>query len=327
MKIYTKNGDQGNTTLYDGTGMPKSNPYFDFLGTVDELTSAIGVARAHIQEPDLVEGLHNQQKILIQLMGEVAKYPAAKGYLQSEHVTALEHDIDAYTRKMPKNKEFICPGNYPASAHLHLARTICRRAERSLYSVEEQGATISEYIKKFMNRLSDYLFTLARYMDFVSDIEALVKGQMKTIAPTGLSHPKTLDLKKSVALIEKVEKEAAKMGLSVVIAIANEAGHTIAVHSMDGALLASFELATNKAFTSVAVKMSTEDLGKASAPGQSLYGIQFSHGGRIVNFGGGIPLYEGEAIIGAIGVSGGSAEEDVALAKFGVKALGELIKS
>lgn len=323
MKIYTKNGDKGKTTLFDGTSLHKDDDYFEFLGTVDELTSQLGLAKAHISNETLKGEIHKHQQAFIQLMGEVAKYEQSKGYINQDLIKSLEEAIDCYTAKMPANDQFLCPGDHVASAHFHVARTICRRAERRLYSLENKGARITATIKSFINRFSDYLFTLARYVDFVENIEELVKKEMQGRQKQQLPKAHILNLNKAVHIMKQVEAEAARMGLDVVIAIANEAGHIMAIHSMDGALIASFELAMNKAFTSVAVKMSTEALGEVSAPGQSLYGIQFSHGGKIVNFGGGELLKKSDTIIGAIGVSGGSADEDVALARFGAKLINE----
>lgn len=119
------------------------------------------------------------------------------------------------------------------------------------------------------------------------------------------------------ALIAKVQRKAAEMGLAVVVAVADASGRPVAVQSMDGAYIASFDIALNKSFTSASLKMSTEKLGTLSRPGESLYGIQFTNGGKIVIFGGGETLEVNEKIVGAIGVSGGSAAEDTYLAAYG----------
>ena len=119
------------------------------------------------------------------------------------------------------------------------------------------------------------------------------------------------------ALIAKVQQKAAEMGLAVVVAVADASGRPVAVQSMDGAYIASFDIALNKSFTSASLKMSTEKLGTLSQPGESLYGIQFTNAGKIVVFGGGEPLTVNEKIVGAIGVSGGSAAEDTFLAAYG----------
>lgn len=117
-------------------------------------------------------------------------------------------------------------------------------------------------------------------------------------------------------LIEAVQKKASEQGVRVVVAVADAGGNPVSVQSMDDAYLASYDIAVNKAYTSVALKMSTERLASLAAPGGSLYGIQFTNGGRIVIFGGGQPLQKGDKFVGGVGVSGGSAEQDTAFAAY-----------
>ena len=134
-----------------------------------------------------------------------------------------------------------------------------------------------------------------------------------------------MTLKLANALIEKVKAKAVEMGLPVVVAVADKAGRPVAVQCMDDAYIASYDIAVNKAFTSASLKMSTETLSHLSGPGDSLYGIQFTNGGKIVIFGGGEPLEAEGKIIGALGVSGGSAEQDTELAAYGKAILKEVI--
>ena len=119
-------------------------------------------------------------------------------------------------------------------------------------------------------------------------------------------------------LIEKVEQKARDMGMRIVVAVSNKAGHPVAVECMDGAYIASYDIALNKAFTVVALKMPTVQLKPLAQPGAPLYGIQFTNNGKIVIFGGGVPLRNksGE-IIGGLGVSGGTEEQDTDLANYG----------
>lgn len=127
----------------------------------------------------------------------------------------------------------------------------------------------------------------------------------------------SMPLAKAVELIGKIEAKAAEWDMRVVTAVSDAAGRPVAVHCMDGAYIGSFDVALNKTYTSIAFQMSTAQLGSLSGPGGSLYGIQFTNNGRIVIFGGGEVLKRGEAIVGALGVSGGSAEQDTALAAYG----------
>ena len=129
-----------------------------------------------------------------------------------------------------------------------------------------------------------------------------------------------MTLSRAEALCDAVLREAERMGVKAVVCVADGSGHPRVMKSMDDAYLASYDVAVNKAYTVVALKMSTMTLKPLAQPGGSLYGIQFTNGGRIVIFGGGDPLTDGKgAIIGGLGVSGGSEEQDTALAAFGSK--------
>jgi uncharacterized protein GlcG (DUF336 family) len=121
-------------------------------------------------------------------------------------------------------------------------------------------------------------------------------------------------------LIESAEKEANEIKVPIVISIVDEGGNFVACHRMDDALLVSVDIAQNKAWTSVAMKMPTADLAEAAGMGKELYGINTTNNGRVVVFGGGIPLYENGQIIGAVGVSGGSVEEDMRVAQAAINA-------
>lgn len=134
-----------------------------------------------------------------------------------------------------------------------------------------------------------------------------------------------MTLQRAVSLIERVERRAEELGMRVVTAVSDGAGRPVAIHRMDGAYIGSFDVALNKAFTSVAFQMSTEELGKLAAPGASLYGIQFTNEGKIVIFGGGEPLYAEGKLIGAVGISGGTAEQDTTLAAYAGEIFKEVI--
>lgn len=139
-----------------------------------------------------------------------------------------------------------------------------------------------------------------------------------------MSGPQQMTLELAKALIEKVEAKAREMKVNAVVAVSDKAGRPVAVHCMDDAYIASFDIALNKTYTSASLKMSTAQLGTLSQPGEPLYGIQFTNEGKIVIFGGGEPLEAEGNIIGALGVSGGTAEQDTALAAYGKQAFKEV---
>ena len=119
-------------------------------------------------------------------------------------------------------------------------------------------------------------------------------------------------------LISAVMKKAEEMGVKAVVAVSDRHANPLSVQCMDDAYIASYDIALNKAYTVTALKMPTTDLKRLAAPGGDLYGIQFTNGGKIVIFGGGVPLYDSTGrLVGGLGVSGGSEEQDTALAEFG----------
>ena len=158
--------------------------------------------------------------------------------------------------------------------------------------------------------------------DITNAVRAVI-SQMKDAAPAQekkhvckcKKHVMTLAL--ANALTEKVKAKAAEMGVNVVIAVSDKAGRPVSVQCMDDAYIASFDIAINKTYTSASLKMSTAQLAELSQPGQDLYGIQFTNNGKIVIFGGGEVLEADGHIVGALGVSGGSAAEDTAIAAYG----------
>jgi len=154
--------------------------------------------------------------------------------------------------------------------------------------------------------------------------EKLVAQVVRSVIKESAKERK-MTLQLAVALIEKVEERAKSLGVPVVIAVSDASARPVAIHCMDGAYIGSYDIALNKTFTSVGFKMSTEQLGKLSQPGQPLYGIQFTNDGKVVIFGGGEPLMSGNIMIGAIGISGGTASQDTGLAAAAKKIFEELI--
>ena len=138
--------------------------------------------------------------------------------------------------------------------------------------------------------------------------------------------PTDMTLRLARSLIARVERRAAEMGVNAVIAVANRAGHPVAVVCMDDAYLASYDIALQKSYTSAALRMKTKELKRLSQPNGPLYGIQHTNGGRIVIFGGGVPLDCDGRTVGALGVSGGSEEQDTALGDFGAEAFVDVLR-
>jgi cob(I)alamin adenosyltransferase len=184
-KIYTKKGDRGETSLIFGQRVRKDHPRIKSVGAVDELNASIGTAASFIKDKKMVSILQNIQNELFNIGTEIASPKKLKKpdppsasrrsgtkqfySLSGEKTAYLEQKIDLYQEKLPTLQEFILPSGTPGSAHLHLARTVCRRAERQLVTLSRR-AKINENIFKFLNRLSDLLFVLARYENHVNKV-------------------------------------------------------------------------------------------------------------------------------------------------------------
>lgn len=154
----------------------------------------------------------------------------------------------------------------------------------------------------------------------INNMESIVREILKQVKA-----PVTMSLELALKLMEKVEEEAKRIGINVVVAVSDASGRPVAVHCMDGAYMGSYDIAVNKTYTAVAFQMPTAKLAELAAPGGSLYGIQFTNQGQVVIFGGGEPLYIDDVMIGAIGVSGGSAEQDIYLGTYGKNIFKEVI--
>lgn len=157
------------------------------------------------------------------------------------------------------------------------------------------------------------------------DISQIVETVVKTV--DSYNSEKKLNLYLAKKLAEKIETRAAEIGVNAVVAISNSGARPILCECMDNSFIASYDVAFQKAYTVVALKMSTSELKKLSQPGESLYGIQFTNNGQIVIFGGGVPLKINGDIVGGLGVSGGSEEQDTYLAEYGEKVFEELINN
>ncbi|MER3483109.1 MAG: ATP:cob(I)alamin adenosyltransferase [Meiothermus sp.] len=171
MKIYTKTGDKGDTGLYGADRVGKDHPRVEAYGTVDEANSAIGVARAALSErhTDIQDDLEYLQNALFDLGADLAtrfggSYEKNLARLDRDDVERLEALIDRYQEEAPVFTGFIHPGGHAASAALHLARTVMRRAERRVVELMRDEEVNPEALR-YLNRLSDLLFTLARVVN------------------------------------------------------------------------------------------------------------------------------------------------------------------
>ncbi len=169
LKIYTKTGDLGKTSLIGGTKVPKSHIRIETYGTVDELNSHIGLVGDYFDEPHSRSILKEIQDRLFTIGSSLACDPEKEPLmkmpdLKEADITVLEKEIDNMNEVLPPMKFFILPGGHIAVSSTHIARCVCRRAERCCVNMQEQEIFVDPLVIKYLNRLSDYLFVLARFM-------------------------------------------------------------------------------------------------------------------------------------------------------------------
>ena len=173
-KIYTKTGDKGMTGLFGGQRLPKHDLRIEVYGTVDELNSVLGLVISHELPERLRAALTDLSSLLFTLGSDLAtplEPPPVYNIprIQQHHVEWLEGLIDEYDLELDRLKNFILPGGTPAASYLHLARTVCRRAERFCVALAERE-NIGDQPIKFLNRASDYLFTAARMANHIAGV-------------------------------------------------------------------------------------------------------------------------------------------------------------
>jgi cob(I)alamin adenosyltransferase len=173
-KIYTKTGDKGSTSLIGGTKVLKSNIRIEAYGTVDELNSWIGVVSDHITNAPAQQTLKEVQDRLFTIGSSLACDPDKElrlkiPDLQEADVIFLEKEMDRMNEALPEMKAFILPGGAPAVSFAHVTRCVCRRAERLCVAMQAEELFIEPLVLKYLNRLSDYLFVLARYAGYLQN--------------------------------------------------------------------------------------------------------------------------------------------------------------
>jgi cob(I)alamin adenosyltransferase len=170
MRTFNKRGDKGETSLFLGPRVPKSDPHCEAYGTIDEAVAALGLARALSRKQSVRDMLFGIQKDLFVLAGELATPPEAYERLAQKYPVITDGDVQRLeglindleqTVKMPER--FVIPGDSPASAAIHLARATIRRAERRVVGLQRDGQVPNREVPKYLNRLADLLFTLSLY--------------------------------------------------------------------------------------------------------------------------------------------------------------------
>jgi ATP:cob(I)alamin adenosyltransferase len=329
--IYTKTGDKGTTGLYGGSRTDKDALNVDVYGTIDEAISNLGVAYALTKSPDIREYIHHIQQRMFMAGAEFASdergMEMLKDKISEEDITYLETIIDESTRVNGRMREFVIPGVNPSSASLHVARTVVRRAERRITTLAKE-IPVRDELRKYINRLSDACYALARLEEAraqeeqeVKELEEKVRKIVaETLAKEEAEAPAfemTMDTYKKMG--EYIVEKAKEIGVPMAFTVVDAGGNLQYFQRMEGTLLISTKVSQDKAYTACALKCPTGALADVTKPGESLWSLHNSGDGRIVCFGGGFPIIINGELIGAVGVSGGTAEEDSAVATYALE--------
>lgn len=313
MNIYTRTGDSGETSLYGGARVPKDDLRVWCYGTVDEAGSVLGVIHATIAIPELRERVREIQRRLFVVSAQLAADKAAHAKLpqriSEEDIARLEEIIDGYSREFGRMTHFVIPGETPCSALFHVARTVVRRCERYVTALAREQF-VCPRVMRYLNRLSDALYVLAK--------QEIVETFIRKVAGIVMQQAVGAEQLWSDALCERLYKAAAEEGVragtAFSLCIADAGGSPLFFRRQPQAILASVGIAQNKAYTAAAMQKPTGELAALAAPGGSLFGLNTADA-RIVVFGGGFPLWSGGVLVGAVGVSGGSIEQDERIAR------------
>lgn len=305
--LYTREGDSGRSGTKTRRNLGKDSPVFELIGTLEEAISQLQVAALKVPKA-LVPVLTRLEEELHLLLGEMA---GEGRFATPERVAQLERAIDSL---YDGSADADAPaGRSEGGAALDVARAVLRRAERKAVAMMSVGGVTRDALA-WLNRVSDLIWAVARLADRTGSGNGTAAGEFVPSEGAGEGF-----CKEAIRLCAKVLRHAREQGLRVVAAVADAGANPVALLRDDDAYIASVDIAMNKAWTSASLKMDTVTVGRLTQPGAELYGLQITNQGKIVTFGGGVPLLRNGKVVGALGVSGGTAEQDTALAEWGGK--------
>ncbi|WFV10432.1 two-domain cob(I)yrinic acid a,c-diamide adenosyltransferase PduO [Citrobacter freundii] len=329
MAIYTRTGDAGTTALFTGQRVSKTHPRVEAYGTLDELNAALSLCVCVAKNPQHRQLLENIQLQLFWFSAELASESEEptpeQRYISSEEIAALEGAIDIAMGRVPPLRSFILPGRGEAASRLHFARTLARRAERRLVELSTE-ISVRHVLMRYINRLSDCLYALARAEDHDAHqneiIEKVAERYLAAVQPPATKEPTmSLSFQELHQLTRAAVTRAEELQVPVVISIVDANGTQTVAWRMPDALLVSSELAPKKAWTAVAMKTATHELTSVVQPGAALYGLESHMQGKVVTFGGGYALWREGLLLGGLGISGGSVEQDMDIAETAIAAI------
>jgi ATP:cob(I)alamin adenosyltransferase len=318
-RLYTKTGDTGTTGLFGGSRVEKDDLRVQCYGTIDESSAMMGLAYSLSDDAQARQRLNTIQKRLLAMGAELASDDKGRTMLKDrisgQDIAYLEAVIDECMESAGPMQGFVVPGANSFSAALHSARTIVRRAERCMVALFHAGGEIREELCKYVNRLSDCLFAMARREEMLCTVREIKDKVIEQLnANSGGLPPLTLDTARQMALY--AEEKGNMMRVPIVFAVVDKGGNLMLLNRMENALLVSIDVAIKKAFTANAMKLPTDVVGELSKPGAALFSLDKTNDGKLILFGGGYPYESGGEVVGGIGVSGGTAEQDMEIATY-----------
>ena len=311
-RVYTRAGDGGLTRLGSGKSVPKDSGRVRLYGVIDEASSALGIARSQAAKP-VADAILELQRELVKLMSRISLYDQNCQVISAAEV---EEKIEAIRNIVPMPDVLVEPGKSLPGGALHLARAIFRRAEREAVTLSRDEEVEPE-IMKTINRMSDYVYALAEWADHEDRIARVTRAVLERIENTA-DEGGDIALDEAETLLAAMKTASDKGGVPMAMAVCDSGGNLVAFARQENVLPISVGLAQRKAFTATQLRCPTSDLAAATQPGAMLWGLQADP--NLVVFGGGVPLYRRGVISGAAGVSGGTVDEDVAVAEAAVRA-------
>lgn len=313
-KIYTGNGDKGYTKTLSSFRISKSDAVIELLGTADEFSAALMTAVSDVSDAELKKDI----QAVIRRMREIKEeFAGGTKTVSPECVKKLEEMIDRFAENTDIFEDGGDIEKSRAAAELYFCSAAAKRLERAAVKAG-QYSRFQPAVLSYINRLCDLIECFARYQDFLDKNKkgtsnaALEAAEVKNM--TGL----TLSLAKKLS--EVIERKAASDGVKVVVAIVDAGANLILLHATDDAYIASVQIAQDKAYTAAALKMFTHTALELSRGG-ALDGLNVTTANRLSLLGGGAPLKIGDKIVGGLGVSGGTAQEDTDFAIFGAECM------
>lgn len=315
--VYTRTGDKGDTGLFGGTRVAKDSLRVEAYGAVDEANASLGLAKAGMPDGAWRERIHDIQQRMFVLAAELASDDGGLarlgGRINDADVATLEQLVNDVLAETGPPRHFVVPGRDERSGRLHVARTMVRRAERRLITLGRHEP-VREILIRYLNRLSDAVYALARLAEHWQErelVERVVREHLETTGPDDTpSFREDHLLALARELIAAAQEHARQIGVPMAVAVVDDRGSLVAFECMQGTLPASTRLAQGKAWSAVAYRQSTAQLGRQAA--RTLPGLEGTDP-RVVLFGGGVPLVEHGRIVAGLGVSGGTVAEDCAV--------------